>query len=221
MRNADDIKIQSPQDAATPELPGKRLLVAEDNELNWEIANELLQTLGLELEWAENGQLCVDMFRQSPPGYYDGILMDIRIPVMDGYEATDAIRAMDRPDVSLPIIAMAADACSEDVQKCSAHGMNALCKPTPREPCSRGVLYPDLRPVIPRRRPVRHWPREHGAAPSGGSADRVQVSPGGLLVYPGNVLENINVGKGLVIKDVGIPDHAQVFDGQNGDLALA
>ena len=75
-------------------------LVAEDNELNWEIAYELLQEVGLKLEWAENGQICADMFRRSEPGYYDGILMDIRMPVMNGYEATDAIRAMDRPDAS-------------------------------------------------------------------------------------------------------------------------
>ncbi len=111
-------------------LTGKRLLVAEDNELNWEIANELLQEMGLELEWAENGQLCVDMFQKSEPGYYDAILMDIRMPVMNGYEATGAIRALDRPDSGLPIIAMTADAYSEDIQRCLEHGMNAhVAKP--------------------------------------------------------------------------------------------
>ncbi len=111
-------------------LSGKRILVAEDNELNWEIAYELLRELGLELEWAENGQLCVDMFRKSQPGYYDAILMDIRMPVLDGYGATDAIRALDRPDAGLPIIAMTADAYSEDIQRCLDHGMNAhIAKP--------------------------------------------------------------------------------------------
>ncbi len=111
-------------------LSGKRILVAEDNELNWEIAYELLGELGLELEWAENGRRCLDMFQKSRPGYYDAILMDIRMPVMTGYEATDAIRALDRPDAALPIIAMTADAYSEDIQRCLDHGMNAhIAKP--------------------------------------------------------------------------------------------
>jgi len=120
----------SEKEDAGPAFSDKRILVAEDNELNWEIANELLQDLGLELEWAENGQRCVDMFRQSAPGYYDAILMDIRMPVMNGYEATDAIRIMDRPDAALPIIAMTADAYSDDIQHCLEHGMNAhIAKP--------------------------------------------------------------------------------------------
>ncbi len=121
----------STREKGEPVLPHKRLLMAEDNELNWEIACELLEDLGLEMEWAENGQICVDMFQKSKPGYYDGILMDIRMPVMDGYQATDAIRAMDRPDAAgVPIIAMTADAYSEDVKKCLEHGMNAhIAKP--------------------------------------------------------------------------------------------
>ena len=90
----------------------------------------MLQDLGLELEWAENGQLCVDMFQRSSIGYYDAILMDVRMPVMNGYEATDAIRAMERPDASLPIIAMTADAFSEDIQRCLEHGMDThIAKP--------------------------------------------------------------------------------------------
>ncbi len=112
------------------DFSGKRILLAEDNELNWEIANELLSDLGLELEWAENGQLCVDMFRRSEVGYYDAVLMDIRMPVLDGYGAADEIRALERPDASLPIIAMTADAFSEDIQRCLEHGMNAhVAKP--------------------------------------------------------------------------------------------
>jgi len=114
----------------TLQFSDRRILVAEDNELNWEIANELLSDLGLELEWAENGEVCAEMFRNSEPGYYDAILMDIRMPIMNGYEATDAIRSMNRPDSSLPIIAMTADAYSDDIQKCLSHGMNAhVAKP--------------------------------------------------------------------------------------------
>ncbi len=109
---------------------GKRILLAEDNELNWEIASELLGELGLELEWAENGQICVDKFRQSPPGYYDLILMDLRMPVMNGYDASQAIRSMDRPDRDVPIVAMTADAFSEDIKRCLEYGMNAhVAKP--------------------------------------------------------------------------------------------
>ena len=123
--------------AAAPEpiqqdadLTGCRVLLAEDNELNWEIARELLQSVGLELDWAENGRLCVEMFQTSAPGYYDAILMDIRMPVMTGYEATRAIRALDRPDADLPIIAMTADAFAEDVKKSLDAGMNAhIAKP--------------------------------------------------------------------------------------------
>ncbi len=121
---------QPVEEKTTFEFSNKRILVAEDNELNWEIAYELLHDLGLELEWAENGKVCAEKFRCSTPGYYDAILMDIRMPVMNGYEATDEIRAMNRSDSSLPIIAMTADAYSDDIQKCLEHGMNAhVAKP--------------------------------------------------------------------------------------------
>ena len=114
------------------DLEGRRILLAEDNDLNWEIASELLsEELGLELEWAENGQLCVEKFQASEPGYFNAILMDIRMPVMTGYEATRSIRAMDREDAkAIPIIAMTADAFSEDIHKCLECGMNAhVAKP--------------------------------------------------------------------------------------------
>ncbi len=112
------------------DFTGKRILLAEDNDLNWEIAKELLENLGLELERAENGEVCAELFRQSPVGHFDAILMDIRMPVKDGYEATDLIRGMDREDASLPIIAMTADAFSEDIQRCMEHGMTAhVAKP--------------------------------------------------------------------------------------------
>ncbi|WP_320929111.1 response regulator, partial [Hungatella sp.] len=95
------------------DLSGRRILIAEDNEINWEVANELLSDLGVELDWAEDGQICLDKFQKSPEGYYDAVLMDIRMPHMTGYEATKMIRGLNHPDaLSIPIIAMSADAFS-------------------------------------------------------------------------------------------------------------
>lgn len=108
------------------ELLGRHVLVAEDNDLNWEILKELLTDVGMELEWAENGKICLEKFQASEPGQYDVILMDIRMPIMNGYETTRAIRALERSDAqSIPIIAMTADAFSEDIQHCLECGMNA------------------------------------------------------------------------------------------------
>ncbi len=112
------------------ECRGKHILMAEDNELNWEVARELLSVLEMELDWVENGQSCVEKFEKSPVGYYDAIIMDVRMPVMNGYEATRAIRALEREDADIPVIAMTADAFSEDIQKCLECGMNDhLAKP--------------------------------------------------------------------------------------------
>ena len=113
------------------DLSGRRILLAEDNELNWEVARELLSDLGVELDWAEDGQICLDKFEKSSEGYYDAILMDIRMPHMTGYEATKAIRGLNHPDaLSIPIIAMSADAFSDDIQRCLEFGMNAhIAKP--------------------------------------------------------------------------------------------
>ena len=126
--------VETPDDQTSNqgmELSGRRILRAEDNELNWEIANELLSDLGVELDWAEDGQICLDKFQQSPEGYYDAVLMDIRMPHMTGYEAAKAIRGLNRPDaLSVPIIAMSADAFSDDIQHCLECGMNAhIAKP--------------------------------------------------------------------------------------------
>lgn len=113
-----------------PVFSDKRILLAEDNDLNWEIAFELLSPLGLKVERAENGRICVDRFLQSAPGYYDAIFMDIRMPVMTGYEAAMEIRSLERPDADTPIIAMTADAFSDDIKKCLECGMNAhVAKP--------------------------------------------------------------------------------------------
>lgn len=123
-------ELQEEQDREEIHFTGKRILVAEDNELNWEIVSELLGSKGLELAWAENGKQCADMFAKSPKGYYDAVLMDIRMPVMTGYEATKEIRSMNREDADIPIIAMTADAFAEDIKKCRECGMNAhIAKP--------------------------------------------------------------------------------------------
>lgn len=135
--------IDAPEREAAPEkevvsFTGKRVLLAEDNELNAEITTELLKGLDLQLDWAENGQICADMFQNSPVGYYNAVLMDIRMPIKNGFEATDMIRSMQRPDAALPIIAMTADAFSEDIQRCLEHGMNAhVAKPIDMNELSR------------------------------------------------------------------------------------
>ncbi|MCI8553999.1 MAG: response regulator, partial [Clostridiales bacterium] len=124
---ADDAE---PLEERKTDFAGRHILLAEDNDLNWEIAEELLSELGLKLDRAEDGQICVEKFRQSSPGYYSAILMDIRMPVMTGYEAAKAIRALERGDTQIPIIAMTADAFAEDIQKCLDCGMNAhVAKP--------------------------------------------------------------------------------------------
>ena len=121
----DDDKVTRKRD-----FTGKKILLAEDNDLNWEIAEDILSEAGFELNRAENGKMCVEMFEQSETGTYDVVLMDIRMPLMNGYEAAMAIRGMNRPDKDLPIIAMTADAFSDDVQHCLDCGMNAhIAKP--------------------------------------------------------------------------------------------
>ena len=116
---------------AVCDLTGKRILLVEDNELNREIALELLGRTGAALDAAENGRLAVERFAASPVGYYDLILMDVQMPVMNGHEAARTIRAMDRRDAaSVPIFAMTANAFSEDVKRSREAGMNAhLSKP--------------------------------------------------------------------------------------------
>ncbi|MBD5088216.1 MAG: response regulator [Clostridiales bacterium] len=112
------------------DFTGKRILLAEDIDLNWEIANEILSSFGLEITRAVNGKECVEKFEESEIGFYDAVLMDIRMPVMTGYDATKNIRKLERPDNNLPIIAMTADAFNDDVQYCLDCGMNAhIAKP--------------------------------------------------------------------------------------------
>ena len=117
------------------DLAGKRILLAEDMEINAEIMMNILSLRDMEADHAENGRIAVDMFAQSAEGTYAAVLMDIRMPVMDGLEAAVAIRALDRPDAkSIPIIALTANAFDEDVQRSLQVGMNAhLSKPVESE----------------------------------------------------------------------------------------
>lgn len=126
-------------------LNGKKVLLVEDHVLNIEVAQRLLMAAGMEVEVAENGLVATEKFADSLNGYYDAILMDIRMPVMDGMEAVRIIREMERDDArSLPIIAMTANAFEEDVEKAKAAGMDAhLAKPI--EP---KLLYRTLQELI-------------------------------------------------------------------------
>lgn len=112
-------------------LQGKHILLAEDNDLNLEIAEFLLQNAGLRTTAARNGQEAVTIFAASAPGTFDAILMDVMMPQLDGYEATRAIRALDRPDAAaIPIFAMTANAFTEDRRRAYDSGMNEhLTKP--------------------------------------------------------------------------------------------
>ena len=122
---------QQPVEEQLPaDLKGRRILLAEDNDLNAEIAMTLLQENGLEVERAADGLLCVAALQNHPADYYDAILMDIQMPHMNGYQATQTIRSLRDPRRNIPIIAMTANAFDEDRQKALEVGMNEhLAKP--------------------------------------------------------------------------------------------
>lgn len=113
------------------EFKGMHLLIAEDNDMNWEIIESLLGFYEITADWAKNGAICVQMLTEAPPNTYAAVLMDVQMPVMNGKEATRAIRASTIPYVnSIPIIAMTADAFAEDVKACLDVGMDAhVAKP--------------------------------------------------------------------------------------------
>ena len=140
----DEEKIELP-DKKTGGLKGKRVLLAEDVVINAEIIIMLLSMKEIETQLAENGKIAVEMFESHPEGYYDAILMDMRMPEMDGLEATKRIRAMDRPDAkTVPIIALTANAFDDDVQRSMQSGLNAhLSKPVEPE-----ILFETLEALI-------------------------------------------------------------------------
>ena len=115
----------------TPAVHTGRILLAEDNELNQEIAQAILEEAGFQLEIADNGQIALEMVRASQPGYYQVVLMDVQMPVMNGYDATRAIRKLENPHLSsIPILAMTANAFEEDKREALRAGMNGhIAKP--------------------------------------------------------------------------------------------
>ena len=128
----EEIKVEHEEikDKDIVSYKGKRILLAEDNELNTEIAVTILEEAGFIVEHAENGQVCVDMIKNAKIGYYDLVLMDIQMPVMDGYKATETIRAINNPRCDIPIIAMTANAFDEDKRKAYVIGMDGhIAKP--------------------------------------------------------------------------------------------
>ena len=134
----EGMEIEAPaaqEDEPVYNLAGCRVLMAEDVEQNAEILEDLLDLEDIEAEHAINGQVAVEMFSSHPEGYYDAILMDVRMPVLDGLAATRVIRELDRPDAkTIPIIAMTANVFDEDVERSLAAGMNAhLSKPVEPE----------------------------------------------------------------------------------------
>ena len=108
-----------------------RILLAEDVEMNQEIAVAILENAGFTVDVADDGQIAVDMVKQSEPGYYQAVLMDVQMPVMNGYEATQEIRRLEDPELaSIPIIAMTANAFTEDREAALKSGMNGhIAKP--------------------------------------------------------------------------------------------
>ena len=125
-----EMSAASPKDQGQEEAP-KRVLLVEDNELNMEIEAELLKDAGFLLDRAMNGKIAVEKVEKYPAGYYDLVLMDIQMPVMDGYEATRAIRRMeDTEKAKVPIIALSANIFEEDKRKSMESGMNLhMAKP--------------------------------------------------------------------------------------------
>ena len=143
--NAAKRKSQARKEVSRADLKGRRILLAEDMEVNAEIMMMVLEMRDMTTELAVNGRIALEMFSSHPAGYYDAILMDMRMPEMDGLEATRRIRALDRPDAkTIPMIALTANAFDEDVQRSLQAGLNAhLSKPVQPE-----ILFETLETLI-------------------------------------------------------------------------
>ncbi len=143
------ISDKTPEDVqvavADVDFTGKRVLLVEDNDFNREIARYILESVGITVDEAENGSVCVDKLLKSEAGDYDLVLMDIQMPVMDGYTATKEIRNItDKRVADIPIIAMTANAFKEDVDKCLEVGMNAHIS----KPLDLDKLFAELRKIM-------------------------------------------------------------------------
>ena len=141
----DDGSADNPAKQEILQLAGRRALVAEDNDVNMEIATEILEMHDMKVTQAWNGREAVDCFRQSPEGYFDVILMDMQMPEMDGCEAASTIRAMNRADArTIPILAVTANAFAEDIAATTKAGMNAHIS----KPIDFSVLYQTLAELL-------------------------------------------------------------------------
>ena len=144
------LKKQTRKESVTVDLKGLRVLVAEDIEVNAEILQMILESREIESDVAANGKIALELFESHPEHYYAAVLMDVRMPEMDGLEATSRIRALARSDAAgIPIIALTANAFDEDVQRSLQAGLNAhLTKPIQPE-----VLFETLESLIKTRNP--------------------------------------------------------------------
>lgn len=145
---SEDDGDSAPSAPAEIDFEGMRVLLAEDNEINREIACMLLEELGFTTDEAEDGQAAVDMLLEAGPGHYDVVITDIQMPVLDGYGEARAIRQLDDPELSrIPIIAMSANAFQEDIRAAEEAGMNGYVP----KPVDMGVLIDELTRVLSKR----------------------------------------------------------------------
>ena len=150
---------QSSTESDLTECEGMHVLIAEDNELNYEVAHEILAMHGITSEQAENGKICVERFMEAPEGTYDAILMDMQMPVMNGLEATKMLRKMDQyHGNTIPIIAMTANVAKTDMDKCLAAGMTGhLAKPLDIHALIAALVSVRKREMQKWRRRIKQW----------------------------------------------------------------
>ena len=154
-----DMAGQSSTESDLTDCEGMHVLIAEDNELNYEVAHEILAMHGITSEQAENGKICVERFMEAPEGTYDAILMDMQMPVMNGLEATKMLRKMDQyHGNTIPIIAMTANVAKTDMDKCLAAGMTGhLTKPLDIHALIAALVSVRKREMQKWRRRIKQW----------------------------------------------------------------